>query len=95
MALDEALCLGVPSVASFAGAMTELGRHKETVYYFQSADFVMCANAIDDIFTDSLFASEMSNKTLSANSYNMDNNHKAQLQFDIYKNILNNVDNNI
>lgn len=86
MALDEAIHVGTPTVASFAGAMPELGIHKETVYYFQSGDPVMCASAISAFFKNRLFAEEVSTKAYSNRSANSD---KCKQQLEIYRNVLN------
>lgn len=86
MALDEAIHVGTPTVASFAGAMPELGSHKETVYYFQSGDPVMCAGAIGTFFRNRAFSEEISVKSYNIRSANSD---KCLLQLDIYKKVLN------
>ncbi len=86
MALDEAIHIGTPTAASFAGAMPELGIHKETVYYFQSGDPVMCANAISTFFKNRFFAEEVSTKAYNNRSANSD---KCKQQLEIYRNVLN------
>lgn len=86
MALDEALHVGTPTAASFAGAMPELGIHKETVYYYQSNDHIMLADAIRSFFIDKDFAEKV-----SINAYNSKrlNVSKADIQLDIYNEVLN------
>lgn len=85
MALDEALHVGTPTVASFAGAMPELGKHKETVYYYQPNDHVLCADAIRSYLTDKEFAEK-----ISLNAYNSKREKisTADIQIDIYKEVL-------
>ena len=87
MALDEALHVGTPTAASFAGAMPELGVHKETVYYYQSNDHIMLADAIRSFFIDKDFAEKV-----SINAYNSKrlSVSKADIQLDIYTEVLNN-----
>lgn len=86
MALDEAIHVGTPTVASFAGAMPELGTHKRTVYYFQSGDSVMCANAIGSFFRNRTFSEDVSLNAYSNRSANAD---KCNLQIGIYRKVLN------
>lgn len=87
IALDEALTVGVPTAASFAGAMPELAVHEKSALYFPPGDIDMCANAIEKLFIDIPFASE-----LSSNSYRMKrikhNTNIAQAQLATYKKII-------
>ena len=85
--LDEALTIGVPTVASFAGAMPELAIHEKTALFFPPGDAAMCANAIEKYFTNNGNA-----ETISQNAYNDKNAKKsiniAELQISIYRNML-------
>lgn len=65
LALDEALAVGAPTIASFAGAMPELATHGRTALFFSPGDAVMCANAIETFFRNREYAAE-----ISANAYN-------------------------
>ncbi|MDB5288273.1 MAG: hypothetical protein JWR05_3222 [Mucilaginibacter sp.] len=60
LAFDEALTVGVPTVASFAGAMPELATHEKTALFFTPGDVDMCANAIERFMLDKVFAMEIS-----------------------------------
>lgn len=60
LAFDEALTVGVPTVVSFAGAMPELATHEKSALYFPPGDAVMCANAIEKVFLDCEYATELS-----------------------------------
>jgi len=51
LALREALTIGMPVVASFAGAMPELANHNKSAIYFPPGDFQLCAHAIVEILT--------------------------------------------
>lgn len=88
MALDEAIFVGVPTVASFAGAMPELGKNRKTVSYFQPGDTVMCAYEIKRILENDEFALKMSNKAFK--SKQIRNNKLAiEQQIRIYQDLLN------
>jgi len=84
---DEALTLGVPTVASFAGAMPELAIHEKTALFFPPGDTAMCANAIEKYFTNKEYA-----ETISRNAYNDKKTKKdvntAGLQISIYRSML-------
>ncbi|NTW33995.1 MAG: glycosyltransferase [Bacteroidetes bacterium] len=87
LALEEALTVGVPTVASFSGAMPELATHKKTVLFFPPGDAAMCANAIETFFVNKEYA-----KIVSENVYNEKNEKKrmniADLQISNYRNLL-------
>jgi glycosyltransferase involved in cell wall biosynthesis len=87
VALDEALTVGVPSVASFAGAMTELAIHEKTALFFPPGDAAMCADAIEKLFANSGYS-----ETISRNAYEerkaRKNKNPAEVQMTIYKRIL-------
>lgn len=89
LALDEALTLGVPTVASFAGAMPELATFEKSALYFPPGDFVMCANAIGRFFDDKSYVSK-----ISENAYNLKKSKSqiniADVQISIYNNVLQN-----
>jgi glycosyltransferase involved in cell wall biosynthesis len=87
LAFEEALTLGAPTVASFAGAMPELANHKKTALFFSPGDVLMCAKSIEIIFNNQEFT-----KKISRNSYNEkmlnSNSDVAQSQLEIYKKLI-------
>lgn len=88
LALAEAMYLGVPVVASFAGAMPELAENNESALFFPIGDAISCAMQIDRILSDKNLA-----KTLSENARNIGlvrNNKESVLkkQLNIYNDIL-------
>lgn len=88
LALEEALSLGIPSVVSFSGAMSELGIHEKTALFFSPGDSVMCANAIERLFTDPGLADTLSTASyLAKKEKNFRNNYLIQKA--IYSDLLN------
>lgn len=87
LALDEALSIGMPTVASFSGAMPEMATHEHSALFYTPGDAVMCANAIERILNDDVLADKLSENAYKARS---DKNSRdiAQLQLSIYKEIL-------
>jgi glycosyltransferase involved in cell wall biosynthesis len=87
LAFDEALTVGAPTVASFAGAMPELATHKETALFFPPGDAGMCANAIESFIADENYAT-----TISCKAYNekktKNNDNIALSQMAIYKKVI-------
>lgn len=87
LTFDEALTLGVPTVATFAGAMSELADHKKTALFFSPGDEIMCANAIESYFLNRDFT-----KLVSANAYNskktLRKSEVGNLQLSLYSEIL-------
>lgn len=87
LALDESLTIGAPTVASFSGAMPELAKHRETALFYPSDDVEMCADAIEQFFTDKFFATKISHNAYNRN-YDMEPENIVQNQLNIYKTIL-------
>ncbi len=88
MALEEAIFVGVPTVASFAGAMPELGKNKETVSFFQPGDAGMCAYEIIRILQNDDYALKMSNKAFKSKLIR-NNSLAIEQQIQIYQDLLN------
>lgn len=59
--LSEASILGVPSVGSYVGGVTERIVHNETGFHYPVCDYAMLANYIDRIFSDDELANKFSN----------------------------------
>ena len=84
---DEVLTIGVPTVASFAGAMPELAIHEKTALFFPPGDTALCVNAIEKYFLDKEYT-----EAISRNAYNDKKGRKninlAELQMSIYRSML-------
>lgn len=87
VALEESLSLGVPTVASSAGAMPERGNHRETVSFFQPGNADECALEIKRIFENDDVAINLSNKAFNSRKGKKDNRATAE-QIKIYRDIL-------
>ena len=46
LVVAEAMALGVPTVATYAGAMCELGIHGSSILHFPKGDYIICATQI-------------------------------------------------
>ncbi len=88
LAFDEALAVGVPTVASFAGAMPELATHERTALFFSPGDVTMCANSIEKFFENKEYA-----MMVSQNAYDekraKNNVNLVNQQLSFYRSILN------
>ena len=83
----EAMCLGIPTVVSYSGAMTEFARNDESALFYTPGDFYQCAEKIERLMTNPDFANKISyNSTLLS----VKNNDKkvAENQMSIYNKIL-------
>jgi glycosyltransferase involved in cell wall biosynthesis len=89
LAFEEALSVGVPTVASFAGAMPELASHLKTAIFFPPGDVIMCAYAIDQIFANRDFAISLSENATKVKRHIREIN-AAEKQISIYNNIISN-----
>jgi glycosyltransferase involved in cell wall biosynthesis len=89
LVLDEALTIGAPIVASYAGAMPELAIHDKTALLFPPGDIEICASYINKFLDDKLYSEQ-----ISANAYSNSRLKKitdvAAIQLSIYHEVLNN-----
>lgn len=76
VALAEAMCVGTPSVVSYAGAMPELAEPGIEALYFTPGDHNQCAFQILKLFNNRNLAHSLSLKAL-------DRNVKKELEIDI------------
>ena len=88
MVVAEAMYLGVPTIASYSGAMGELGLDN-SVLYFPKGDYTMCAHQIMKILKNRKLAEEMSIKAIAIGQERHKREKIARLQVEIYKRILN------
>lgn len=79
----EAMYIGCPTVAAYAGAMPELGPDG-AVAYFPKGDFRICAAEIIRILSDSIQAEAMSKKSIDIASIRQDRTRIAEMQIDVY-----------
>ncbi len=60
LSLDEALTVGVPVVASYAGAMPELASNDSSALFFPPGDSVLCAEKVSRVFSEKDLAEYLS-----------------------------------
>lgn len=88
LVVAEAMILGVPVVASYAGAICELGVDGESILFFPKADYIVCASKILKLIDSPDFALKIST---TARQTGLDRNNRkkvADRQYEIYNNIL-------
>lgn len=85
--LAESTYLGVPTVATYAGAMGELGNSK-SLLYFSKYDYRACASKIISILTNRELAAKLSIQSMTFSEEKHDPEAVAETQFSIYKSVL-------
>lgn len=60
LAFAESMIIGVPTIASFTGAMPELGKHGKECLFYNPIDFQTCAHYIDLLIRDKKLAESLS-----------------------------------
>lgn len=88
MALAEAMMVGTPTVVSFTGGTSHLGRDGETCLFFPPGDETMCAYQLDRVLADSRLS-----VTVSANARQVarERNHPGRIiekQLAIYRGVM-------
>lgn len=88
LTLDEALTVGVPVVASYAGAMPELAINESSALFFPPGDSVLCAEKVSRIFLEKDLAEKLS-VTAFQEKRKADQNSIISNQIEVYKECLN------
>lgn len=89
LTLAEAMLVGVPLVASFAGAMPELAKNDESALFFPQGDETVCAWQIERILKDQNLACHLSQNTRQIGQVRNEQSTVVKRQIAIYNEILN------
>ena len=90
LAFAESMIVGVPTIASFAGAMPELAENGKEALFYNSVDFYTCAALIDKVLQDKNLSNRLSEngRIRRMKENNMDSVVETRLKN--YNDILNN-----
>ena len=91
VALAEAMCIGTPSVVSYAGAMPELADPGIDALFFTPGDDKQCAFQILKFLNNVDFACSISENALAKSIKRESEADLVRIQHDNYVNILNNI----
>lgn len=83
----EAMYIGCPTVASYSGAMPELGCDK-SVLYFPKGDFRICASLVIKILENRALALDLSNKSILVGEKRQDLADIAHRQMETYRELI-------
>lgn len=61
--LGESMSLGVPSIVSYCGGVSSMAQDEKEVLFYRSGDYVVLANQINKIFSQSINVDELSNNS--------------------------------
>lgn len=95
LALAEAMAVGIPCVASYAGGMSELAEDNESVLFFSPNDYVKCAGNIDRIKSDKDLALKLSDNARQKTQGRNDTISVVNRQLEIYDEVINSIGANI
>ena len=88
VAMDESLALGVPTIASYSGAMPELATDGESAIFYPAGDVLTCASIIERLLESEDLASRISKNALKEKSLKNEVDIKS-VQLAIYNQIMN------
>ena len=86
--MAESMMVGVPTVASFAGALPQLAEHDKSALYFPTGDHWSCARQIEKIITDQELAKKLSIEARNTALQRNDQAKVLQTQLEIYNKII-------
>ena len=87
LAVSEAMMAGVPLVVSFAGAMPELAKDKETALFYTPSDYFACAYLLKRVIE----SNELSEHLSKTSRHIAENRNIASLLGDLQINIYNKI----
>ncbi len=88
LAFAEAMMVGVPTVASYAGAMPELAKHQESTLFFPVGDHTSCAYQIEKLLESKSLSQQISNNARAVGLKRNDPQTVVTQQLKIYEEIL-------
>jgi glycosyltransferase involved in cell wall biosynthesis len=88
LALAESMAIGVPSVISHAGAMTELAENNVSGLFYKSDDFHQCAALISSLIENPELCNNISKNAISIGRERNNPSNVVQRQIEIYRKIL-------
>lgn len=88
LAMAEAMLVGVPVVASYAGAMPELANDGDSALFFPPGDESACAWQLERILRDQVLASHVSQNARQVGLQRNNSLAVLERQVDVYKEIL-------
>ena len=87
-AMQEAMMVGTPVVASYTGGLPSIARDEESALFFPPGDEVMCAYQLERLLTDRKLALRLSQE---ARAIALDRNNQQRIirrQLDIYQEVI-------
>ena len=84
----EALCMGVPSVMAFAGALPDFSREEPVCLYYSPMDYHQLAAKVDRVLTDSSLRNALSQSALKNTRYKCEFDYIRNKQIEIYNDVI-------
>jgi glycosyltransferase involved in cell wall biosynthesis len=88
LALAEAMRVGTPTVAAYAGGTGHLGKDEETCLYYPPGDEAMCAHQLERVLTDRDLAQRLSRESRKIATVRNDRQRIVERQLEIYQRVL-------
>ena len=88
LAFAEAMIIGTPTIASYAGAMPELAEHKKEALFYNSIDYYTAASYIDILIQNKNLAEFLSSNSRERRMRENNPQSVINQQLDIYNKII-------
>ena len=85
--MQEAMAVGTPVVASYAGGIPSLAQDEQSCLFFPPGDEVMCASQVERILSDSDLATRLSANAREVAKVRNDRERIVRRQLEIYREI--------
>jgi glycosyltransferase involved in cell wall biosynthesis len=87
-AMQEAMKVGTPVIASFAGGLPSLARDEESALFFPVGDEIMCAHQLSRVLTECELAERLSKKAKGIAATRNDSERIVSRQLEIYQQVI-------
>jgi glycosyltransferase involved in cell wall biosynthesis len=88
LTLAEAMILGVPTVASYAGGIPSLAQDEDSVLFFTPGDAAVCAYQLERLLSDRALAERLSCRAREIALARNDQDRIVRCQIEIYRSVL-------
>jgi glycosyltransferase involved in cell wall biosynthesis len=87
-AMQEAMMVGTPVVATFTGGLPSLANHEDSALFFPIGDEAMCARQLERVLTEREFAMRLSKKAREIGTTRNDPEDVVRHQLHIYRQVI-------
>ena len=91
LAVAEAMCVGIPSIISYAGAMPELAQNRISGLFYTPGDYIACASRMIELIENRILAEFISDNARKLAFERNNDESVLNAQINIYKQLIEDI----